>query len=235
MEQLQTIFNKAIKTMLYLPQGTPTTILLAETGFTPIKYIIYKKRTMQAHRIESKKDTSLIKRITRGENSIWRSTTIRIMDELEINKAYLTASKNIIRKNTDVAIKQARKRELLEEVQHKSKVKHWYEMRGEAMPENRPQYMNKLTRKQCNAIIKTRARMLPTKTNQRSDSQDTTCRICGNQEETQVHVLKECEARQTRLSTDNQYEDIFKDSDIEKLRKIANDIIDIMKTLEEEN
>ena len=30
--QIQTIHNKAIKTILALPQGTPTNILLAETG-----------------------------------------------------------------------------------------------------------------------------------------------------------------------------------------------------------
>ena len=32
-EQIQTIFNKALKDILKLPHGTPTQILLGETGF----------------------------------------------------------------------------------------------------------------------------------------------------------------------------------------------------------
>ena len=36
-EQVQTIFNKAIKTIMFLPNATPTSILLAETGFGPIE------------------------------------------------------------------------------------------------------------------------------------------------------------------------------------------------------
>ena len=42
-EQLQTIFNNVIKTILYLPQGTPTTIMLAEIGLKPVKMIQKKK------------------------------------------------------------------------------------------------------------------------------------------------------------------------------------------------
>ena len=43
-EQLETIFNKALKTILHLPQQTPTNILLAETGNIPIELIIKKKQ-----------------------------------------------------------------------------------------------------------------------------------------------------------------------------------------------
>ena len=42
-KQIQTIFNTAIKDILQLPQGTPTSILLAETGFLPMELIINKK------------------------------------------------------------------------------------------------------------------------------------------------------------------------------------------------
>ena len=46
--KLQTILNDAIKTILYLPNGTPTTILLNETGFIPVEYTITKKQILQA-------------------------------------------------------------------------------------------------------------------------------------------------------------------------------------------
>ena len=68
---LQTIHNKALKTILALPQGTPTNILLAETGQLPIKYTMNKKKIMQARRLENK-DDSLTKRITSDKNSLWK-------------------------------------------------------------------------------------------------------------------------------------------------------------------
>ena len=43
-DQLQTIMNKAIKSVLFLPKGTPTTVLLRETGILPIEHIINKKK-----------------------------------------------------------------------------------------------------------------------------------------------------------------------------------------------
>ena len=53
-EQIQKIFNTAIKTTMNLPQGTPTTTLLKETGFIPMKHEINMKRIMQARRDEEK-------------------------------------------------------------------------------------------------------------------------------------------------------------------------------------
>ena len=60
-EKTQTIFNEALKTILFLPQGTPTTILLNETGYPAVEDIIKKKRIMQAHRLINMKKKTLIK------------------------------------------------------------------------------------------------------------------------------------------------------------------------------
>ena len=43
---LQSIFNEALKIILYLHQGTPTTIVLNETGNVPTEYIIKKKQIL---------------------------------------------------------------------------------------------------------------------------------------------------------------------------------------------
>ena len=62
--KLQTILNDAIKTILYLPNGTPTTILLNETGHIPVEYIITKKQILQAKRNDEMKSDNLIKDAT---------------------------------------------------------------------------------------------------------------------------------------------------------------------------
>ena len=58
--KLQSIFYDAIKTLLYLPKGTPTTILLNETGNVPIQYIIKKKKILQAKRISEMKEENFM-------------------------------------------------------------------------------------------------------------------------------------------------------------------------------
>ena len=83
--QLQTIHNKAIKTILALPQGTPTNILLAETGQLPLKYTMNKKKIMQAHRMVRKKDT-LVKRITNNEGGSWKKMVMDIMEEYHLEE-----------------------------------------------------------------------------------------------------------------------------------------------------
>ena len=85
-EEIQKILNNCLKTIPCLPQGTPTQILLAETGYLPIQYYIYKKRIIQWHRIQKKPETALIKKITQGNNSTWKEKTIKIMNELRFCK-----------------------------------------------------------------------------------------------------------------------------------------------------
>ena len=65
--KLQIIFNEALKTILYLPKGTSTTILLSETGNIPIYYIIKRKQILQAKRIDEMNEDSLIKDATKNK------------------------------------------------------------------------------------------------------------------------------------------------------------------------
>ena len=57
---------------------------------------------------------------------------------------------------------------------------------------NRPQYMNRLTRNQTSIIFKARTRMLNVKSNYKNGNDSLNCRLCGKSEETQNHILEEC-------------------------------------------
>ena len=98
-EEILKILNNCLKTILCLPQGTPTQILLAETGCLPIQYYIYKKRIIQWHRIQKRKETALIKKITQGNSSTWKDNTIKIMNELIIPEEISLETKPTIKKN----------------------------------------------------------------------------------------------------------------------------------------
>ena len=67
MTQIEAIFNKTPKTILQLPDQTPTATLLAETGFIPIELVVKKKKIMHANRVLTKEKMGLIQLITKDK------------------------------------------------------------------------------------------------------------------------------------------------------------------------
>ena len=229
--QLQTIHNRAIKTILALPQGTPTNILLTETGQVPLKYTMKKKKTMQAHRLENKKD-SLVKRNTNNEHSLWKQMIKQIMQEYHQEEKHLQISKDMLKKLLDHMNKEKFQEEIEAEAQNKSKVRKWKENHRIEIAK-RPRYMERLTRKQCSAILRARAGMLPVKANQkRQHKEDLRYRFCKQQEETQEHILIECPTLQP--TADNiDYKKLNDDQDLDQLRRIANHIMATERKMED--
>ena len=114
--------------------------------------------------------------------------------------------------------------EIDNEAEHKSKVKHWRERKINLKIGIRPDYMNKLTRKQCNAIIKTRASMLSVKTNhKKSNESNLVCRFCSETKETQEHILQTCQ-KVGKRATKIKYEDVSKE-EASKLKEVSEEII----------
>ena len=67
MTQTEAIFNKTLKTILQLPDLTPTATLLAEAGFIPIELVV-KKKTMHANRVLTKEKMGLIQLKTKDKS-----------------------------------------------------------------------------------------------------------------------------------------------------------------------
>ena len=89
-------------------------------------------------------------------------------------------SKNSLKRLIQDEINSIILEEINNEDEHKSKVKHWRERKINLKIGIRPDYMNKLTRKQCNAVIKTRASMLSVKTNhKKSNGSNLVCKFCS--------------------------------------------------------
>jgi hypothetical protein len=115
----------------------------------------------------------------------------------------------------------------------KSKVKHLLEGIQTWKAGNRQEYMEKLNRKQASLIFQARTRMLSIKDNfwQRYIN-DLVCRACGQQLETQTHVLNECETILKYLNSRVQQAEIFT-KDAQKLKLTANKIAKIMLLLQD--
>lgn len=231
LERIQGIFNNVLKTIIKVPQGTPTVTLLAETGFLPIQLVINKKRIMQAHRILNKKKPGLIQRVTNGE-SIWKEGIRELQQTYKIDEEDLMGNKEALSKKIDQKNREKWMMIIEEEAREKSKVKHWFERTDMNKLKTRKEYLNKLTRNQCNIIIKARTRMLPLRTNQRGSNKDQKCRLCGEHEETQRHVIQDCKEIKQKIQVNFEYDDIFKETEIRKMREMAETIAKIVELVQ---
>ena len=98
-------------------------------------------------------------------------------------------------------------------------------------PGKRAQYLELLTRKECNAIFSARTRMMNVNGNYHNRNTDPTCRAYGIKTETQEHILEECPALMDDKNEKITPTDIF-ETQIGKLKSTANKI---MKKLEKFN
>ena len=148
LEQIQTILNKALKFLLYLPQQTLTIILLSETGYIPTERMIKKERIMQAHRILHKKSPSLNKSVITHKNSLWRMRMVKFLKEYNLTEGSLAISKQGLGKSLDIMNKQMTTQEISTEANKMTKTRHWMENRETTGNGRRPKYMTHLSRKQ---------------------------------------------------------------------------------------
>ena len=231
-KRLQYIFNETIKTLLFLPKGTPTTILLNETGNIPIEYTIKIKKILQAKRIDQMKEESLIKDATQAKTSTWRKHVIDLAKELHIYDQMAILSKETLKHRIQKEIETKILEEIDNEAEIKTKIYHWKERKKEIKVGTRPKYMDKLNRKQCNAILRAKSSMLMVKENYKKQYESNLlCRFCDKYNETQEHILQDC-TKIKRTKEKIIYSKIFEE-DTEPLREIANEIIKIEECLKE--
>ena len=84
----------------------------------------------------------------------------------------------------------------------------------------RKEYMNELNRMDVSSIIRARARMLQAKKNYKGKYKEMKCRFCKIQEETQIHLLQECNSMNREKYPEITIEDIFTE-DTPKLKQVA--------------
>ena len=233
-KKLQSIFNEAMKTLLCLPKGTPTTILLHETGNIPLEYTIKKKSILQAKRIEQMEEDSLIKDITKTETSIWKKNIEETTKEFHVAEQMTVLTKNglktLIQRESEAKFAD----EIENEAERKPKINHWWAKRRDTKIGTRPKYMEKLNRKQCSAILRARASMLTVKANHKKTYEpNLLCRFCQKTPETQEHILQDC-LKIKRKNGKVEYNKLFED-DVETLKGIAESIITIEEIIRNPN
>ena len=105
-------------------------------------------------------------------------------------------------------------------------------MRKNELPTRREKYLEHLNRKQCSIIIKTRSRMMPVKTNH-GNNNNPECRMCGQANESQQHVIEECPVTKNNGNSIT-YTEIFNNKEVHEMKTIAEKLMKIEETLKKD-
>ena len=169
--------------------------------------------------------------MTMNENSMWKNRTNEVLEEYNLTGESLRISKQGLSRVLDTLNREITNQEIVEEATTKTKTKHWMENKTKLQEKGRPEYMTKLSRKQCNALMKVRSSMIPCKMNQKTQyKENAECRFCKVHQETQKHILTECKKNPHRIN--RPYKELFSDENCEKLKEAAEKIMKTVETME---
>ncbi len=213
------IQENIIRRILMVPQTTPIETLYIETGLLDIATITSKNRLNMEKRLKKQPDKITTKIMELNTKGGWKEKTRELKSKMT--------------RNDHIDIKTYFKEKIEKQAEGKTKVQYLLTNK-QWTPGIRPDYMNKLTRKQASTIFKARTRMLDVKNNYRGKFNDNICRMCNAAVETQDHILETCpnihQHDQTKITNTN----IF-DENTTELGNTANAILKIMIKLEGKN
>jgi len=190
MKMLNSILDNIMRRILITPQTTPRESLYIETNLLDVEKIIDKRKVNMYYRV-TKYKTQMTEFLTQTDNETeWKTNIRRTAKKYDINLEHLTQmSPGKAKKHIRKTIQKKFREELLSNTGKKSKVQ--YLIDG-YLPNEKTDYTNCLNRENTSIIFNTRTRMLDIKGNYKNKYEDHTCRLCGQAEETQDHILTEC-------------------------------------------
>ena len=145
-----------------------------------------------------------------------------IKEEIETQKGKNTKKK--VKRVTQEHMRKA----MEEKGNSKSKVKNYLENKEKTLKRNK--YINKLNRYEVSSILKAKTRMIRVKANYKGMYNDTLCRFCKVEEETQDHILENCNNIDRKKYNVVTKEEIYNE-ELETVKKVAQKIIQIEQYL----
>ena len=214
------------------PGGTPREALYIETGLLDIESIANEKRLNMKARLNRDK-SELMAKILSNPQCMWEKDTNEAISNANLQKEDLNGSKAQVKNLVKRAIMNKFKEKVELDCQNKSKMTYFLEGKMGWIPGKRAEYMNELTRKQTSLIFKARTRMIKVKGNYKNGHPDLTCRMCGEREESQVHILEECPEMHKDNAIKVPKHQLFNEN-TSTLRQVANNLEIILEKLGDE-
>ena len=157
---------------------------------------------------------------------------MEIVEKYHIQKWHLKLKKNTLKRILKQRAQEEWEKEIEKEAEEKqTKINHWRKQWANPK-ERRPEYMERLTRKQSQAILRAITSMMTVKMNHKNGHETLKCIYCCEADETQEHIIQEC-TKITRDEKTIRYAEIFKVNNTETNRAIARALIEINQKINE--
>ena len=226
------IMDGVLKRILKTPtHGTSREAIYIETGLLDPEAIILKNRINMEGRIRNGNNETMKTILLSKTTGSWAQDNNKIKERLGLTEDEIKNNRYALKEIAKTKVKDDFKTRINAEMDGKSKMNYFMEGKKEWQPLKPAEYTQKLSRNQVSNIFKARTRMLKVRSNYKNGHKEHKCRLCNANEETQQHVLEQCEKL-------DQYEKITKemifDENVENLRITAGNIQIRMEKLEEQ-
>ena len=229
-EKLNRIQESVIRRILMTPVSTPKEALYLETGLLDIEHMSYIRRINMYIRLKEN-PSELIDKVCLDTENNWFTQTEQIMSNFSIDHETLQ-NKQTRKRVINEKIAKSFKEKLFAATENKSKLD--YLVSNQSDPKwCRKEYIKKLTRTQASIIFRARSRMLEAKANYKGYyKQNLKCRLCGLHEETQDHILFECNDNKLEAPNRITKAQIFEEDDLKSLKETSLQIKKVMDCIE---
>ena len=197
---VQKIQNNILRRALSIPDTTPISAILIETGIYPAQALIDRRTLVYWWTVESR-PSSIPGRVVTAQKSYstysktWMSRIIELTAKYEIPTRCTELSKTQWKRCVSKAVFSYHDRTVIEEARGKSKCKELITAKNGI---KREPYMTHLPKKTARMIFLSRCNMLPIKACMSFKWKDNMeCRLCGHDTEDIHHLMLDCSATQT--------------------------------------
>jgi len=234
--ELNTLYEKMLKRILKIPGTTPKESIYIETGLMDPETIIKRNKVNKEVQMKKGKNEHLKNRILNNPiKNGWKEKTELIKKELSIEEQDLEGSKAQTKFKVKKKARNYFRNKINTSGTDKSKVKYLKEgLEKDWQPGKKQKYLEILTRKQTTSLFKARNRMLDVKNNFRGKHKDMKCRLCEKENETQEHILEECQIIQEKIEKKITKADLFQEDET-RIKETAKKLIEIETILDELN
>ena len=228
-EKIQSILNNILKRALKIPQSTPNDALITELGIMDINSITTIRQLNNYIRITKMDNNSITKNVLLNSNR-WMKQIRKLKEDYQIKNIEQIHNQKIIERYIKNNVHTKLKNDIQTRNEHKTKMSWYLKEKKEWHPGTRAKYLEELTRKQCTTIFEARTRMTKVKGNYKNINEPGPCRACKKEQETQEHILEECESLVNNEEEKIKKTEIFSE-DINSLVRTAKRIEERLKQL----
>ena len=246
LDLLETIDVSFMRQLLRAPKGTPIEMLYLELGSIPFRHIITERRLGFYHYLLNENSESMVNKFLHAQmknrtKRDWASRVIEDLKSLGMEKYSMDQIKNMKKGSFSNMVKKQCEKLAFEKLENKKKshskvenLEHTQIIIQKYLQPNK----TKITRQEAQLIFKLRCRVTEVKNNMQGKYDKLECGACGEETETQQHIMICKEINKNRKSDIKvKYEKLFNGLVIEKVKiaRIFQENLEILEKMKKES